>query len=127
MSMYYNRHQRRHDRNKGLMFGAFLLVAMLLVGVVAVTQNASKQAQNCTVAAKHMTTDVHDGQSVRVYQVETTECGVLRIEDNALQGVFNSADLFAALHEGQRYRFTTVGWRIPIFSQFPTVVKLESA
>ncbi|AIZ01771.1 hypothetical protein ArV1_084 [Arthrobacter phage vB_ArtM-ArV1] len=124
---HYTSRARRHDRQKGLMLGAFLLVAILLVGVVAVTQNASKQAQTCTVAAKHMTNDVQDGQSVRVYQVETEECGVMRITDNALQGVFNSADLFAAVREGQRYRFTTVGWRIPFLSQFPTVVKIESA
>ncbi|ASX98769.1 hypothetical protein SEA_COLUCCI_100 [Arthrobacter phage Colucci] len=127
MSMHYSRHQRRRDRHKGLLFGVFLLVAMVLVGVVAVTQNASKQAQLCTVSGKHMTSDVQDGQNIRVYQVETTNCGVLRIEDNALQGVFNSADLFAAVQEGQRYRFTTVGWRIPFLSQFPSVVKVESA
>lgn len=115
-------------RTPGLLTAVFIVVAIVLIGIVTVTaQNASKQAQNCTVAAKHMTTDVHDGKSVRVYQLETNECGVLRVEDNAFQGVFNSADLFAAVREGQRYRFTTVGWRIPFLSQFPTVVKIESA
>ncbi|AYD81589.1 secreted protein [Arthrobacter phage KBurrousTX] len=127
MSMHYSRHQRRHDRNKGLMIGTFLLVALVIVGVAAVVQGASKQTQTCTVGSKYMTTDVHDGKSVRVYQVETKDCGVLRVEDNALQGVFNSADLFAALNEGQRYRFTTVGWRVPFLSAFPTIVKVESA
>lgn len=124
---HYSANARRNDRT-GLLTAVFIVVAIVLFGIVAVTaQNASKQAQNCTVAAKHMTTDVQDGKSVRVYQLETNECGVLRVEDNAFQGVFNSADLFAAVREGQRYRFTTVGWRIPFLSQFPAVVKVESA
>ncbi|ANU79697.1 hypothetical protein SEA_ROSIEPOSIE_97 [Arthrobacter phage RosiePosie] len=127
MSMTYGPRDRHDDLNRGLLFGAFLLVAIVIVAAVFFAQTASKQAQVCTVSGKHMTNDVQDGQSVRVYQVETSDCGVLRIEDNALQGVFNSADLFAALHEGQRYRFTTVGWRIPFLSQFPSVTKVESA
>jgi hypothetical protein len=127
MSMHYTRHQRRQDRNTGLIIGCFLFVLLVIVGVAAAVQGASKQTQTCTVGSKYMTTDVHDGKSVRVYQVETKECGVLRVEDNPIQGVFNSADLFAALHEGQRYRFTTVGWRVPFLSQFPTIVKAESA
>ncbi|QGZ17192.1 secreted protein [Arthrobacter phage DrYang] len=127
MNMHYSRHQRRHDRNTGLIIGCFLVVAVLLITIAAVTQGASKQAQTCTVTGKHMTTDVHDGKSVRVYQVETSDCGVMRVEDNALQGVFNSADLFANVREGQRYRFTTVGWRVPFLSAFPTIVKMEKA
>ena len=127
MSMHYSRHSRRQDRNRGLMLGAFLLVMIVIVSVAAMVQGASKQTQTCTVGSKYMTTDVHDGKSVRIYQVETKDCGVLRVEDNPIQGVFNSADLFAALQDGQRYRFTTVGWRVPFLSQFPTIVKVESA
>lgn len=127
MSMTYGPRDRHDDLNRGLLFGAFLLLAIVIVAAVFFAQTASKQAQNCTVTNKHMTTDVQDGKSVRVYQLETSDCGVLRVEDNALQGVFNSADLFAAVQPGQRYRVTTVGWRIPFLSQFPTVVKIESA
>ncbi len=119
----HQRHRRNHRTPLALVAGVAVLMIVLAV-VIAVAQNSTKATQTCTVAGKFATTDGGKPPQ-RIYQVETEQCGVVRVQDNALQGVWNSADLYASLREGKTYEITTVGWRIPWLSQFPTVTKVS--
>lgn len=49
----------------------------------------------------------------------------LQNEDILLRGKFNSSTIQGKLKEGEKYNITTVGWRIPLFSSYPNIVKYE--
>lgn len=49
----------------------------------------------------------------------------LQNEDILLKGKFNSSTIQGKLKEGERYNIKTVGWRIPLFSSYPNIVKYE--
>jgi hypothetical protein len=121
------------DRDKAILGGLVLALVVVVIIVAAVFQNSTKTTQRCTVTGKDMThqaavpaTKTSSGEAAKnIYQVYTRDCGTLRVEDNALQGVWNSADLYGALESGKSYSITTVGVRMPFFSIFPTIVKVE--
>ena len=72
----------------------------------------------CKIEDKDRTTN-SDGQSdARIY----TSCGVFKVEDVWTRGQFNSADLYASIKRGQTYDLTTIGFRIPVLSMFPSVI-----
>lgn len=105
-------------------FGGFALLFVIffvaIVGGGAVASTANEQTQTCTVEDKDRSTN-QDGQSV--YQVYT-DCGVLRVEDHLIKGIFNSADIYGSIQIGETYDFTTVGYRVPVMSLFPTIIKV---
>ena len=76
----------------------------------------------CKVEDKDRTTN-SDGQSdARIY----TSCGVFTVEDVWTRGQFDSADLYASIKRGKTYDLTTVGFRIPVLSMFPSVIEAEA-
>lgn len=86
----------------------------------------SEQTQTCTVTDKdRSTTTDADGNAKSIHRVYTDECGVMEAGDVWVRGVFDSSDVYASLEEGGTYEITTVGWRMPIFSAFPTIIDVE--
>lgn len=45
--------------------------------------------------------------------------------DEFLRGKVNSSDFYGRIKEGHKYRFTTVGWRIPLFDMYRNIIKME--
>lgn len=104
----------------GVGIGALAVFAVIGFGVIgAGTINEQEQA-HCTVEDKDRSTD-KDGQSI--YQVYT-DCGVFRVTDNLAKGIFNAANIYSDIHVGETYDFTTVGFRVPVMSSFPTIVEV---
>ena len=54
-----------------------------------------------------------------------TDHGVFRNDDAGWFLKYNSSDLYGNLDVGQHYRFKVYGWRIPILSMYPNVVRAE--
>lgn len=98
--------------------GALIVLAALGVGYA---YNANESTQTCTVDEKDRTTNSDGASDARIY----TDCGVLRVKDNLFRGIWNSADMYASIDEGETYTFTTIGWRAPILSMFPEIVAVE--
>lgn len=73
----------------------------------------------CTVTSK--STGVVDGYSQ--YRVHTSDCGTLSVEDSILDGRFETAEVYGAIEEGQRYHFTTRGNRVGFISNFPNIIE----
>ena len=48
-----------------------------------------------------------------------------KCEDTFLRGKFDSSRFYNQIKEGNQYEFTVVGWRIPIFSMYPNIIKME--
>lgn len=55
-----------------------------------------------------------------------TDHGVFRNDDAGWRLKYDSSDLYGQLDVGTKYRFTVYGWRIPIFSMYPNLVKAEA-
>ena len=108
-------------------FTAFSIAAVVLVcggGIgYTVAANAHETTHtSCVVEGKDRTTKSNsDSSDMRVY----TSCGTFAVGDVLLRGQFDSADLYGSLTEGQTYDLTTIGWRAPILSMFPTIVEAE--
>lgn len=62
------------------------------------------------------------GSDARVY---TKECGVLNVQDMFWGRQFNSADVFAAIEPGHKYKFHVTGVRWPFWSIFPHIRSVE--
>lgn len=100
-----------------LIGGAVALIAAVGVGATIAWQS-TRAEQSCTVEDKDRTTDSEGASVHRVY----TDCGVFNVQDDLLNGQFNSADVYGSLKVGETYTIETVGWRLPLFSSFPNIV-----
>lgn len=82
----------------------------------------SRAEQTCTISTKDRVTGLDGESNMRVY---TTDCGTFTVKDNALFLLYNSADLYGSLQEGETYQLDTAGWRVPVFSMFPDILAAE--
>ena len=100
-------------------------VVLLCAGGVGYTVAANAHETthtSCVVESKDRTTRADSGSSdMRVY----TSCGTFAVGDVLLRGQFDSADIYGSISEGQTYDLTTIGWRVPILSMFPTIIEAE--
>lgn len=76
----------------------------------------------CEVDGKDRVSGYKGRSDMRVY---TADCGVLQVQDMFWAGEFNSADLFAAIEDGGRYRFEVTGVRVGYWSKFPNIRSVE--
>jgi hypothetical protein len=53
------------------------------------------------------------------------EDGVYENTDNILRMKFNSSDIYGQLQNGKTYMCDTYGWRVPLLSIYPNIVKCE--
>lgn len=112
-------------RTNPLLIIGGVIVALLVVagiGVALYSESANETKQTCTVTDKDRTT-VSSGDSSRSdARIYTEQCGTLKVADLLTRGQFDSADIYASIEPGQQYEITTVGWRIPFLSAFPTIL-----
>lgn len=110
-------------------FTAFSIAAVVLVcggGIgYTVAANAHETTHtSCVVESKDRTTKAgSDSSDMRVY----TSCGTFAVGDVLLRGQFDSADIYGSISEGKSYDLTTIGWRVPILSMFPTIIEVEES
>lgn len=101
------------------------IVALLIIlgfGGYSIASVNNVQTQRCTIINKESVSKGSDGHEYRVY---TEECGTLVVSDSLLKGRFDSADDYAKIEAGHEYEVTTIGFRIPFFSQFPNIIEAK--
>lgn len=100
---------------------AIIGVALVVVGAIgfglAYYLNTSTQTA-CVVEDKDRTRS-ENGSDMRVY---TENCGVLQVSDNLLKFHFDSSDVFNEIEVGKTYDFETFGYRVPVLSQFESII-----
>lgn len=103
-------------------FGATITILALIVGGLFLggMYHFNENTQTCTVSGKESV--VKDGD--HEYRVYTEECGTLVVKDTLIRGRFNSSDTYGKLKENESYELTTNGWRVPVFSMFPNILKV---
>lgn len=131
MSRHYSNRRRRNlfDHPVFDELGVVAIIALFVIAAVgaiwwAVAKNNAVETRTCTVQSKDMT---KDSKGHSIYQVYTAECGTVRVDDNPMRGVWNSADIYGGLLPDHRYQLTLIGWRIPVLSEFQEIVKVVPA
>jgi len=116
--------RKMHGNNFGKIFATIAAIVIFVgvaFGMVAYT-NSGKDI-TCTVTnLDRVARSDSSGSDARVY---TKDCGVLENVDAFLFGKHNSADVQGQIQPGKTYNFHVVGWRIPLFSSFPNITKVQ--
>lgn len=60
-----------------------------------------------------------------VVEDDQGETHVLENDDVLIAGKFDSADVQARVKIGERYRFETIGVRVPFMSMYPHITKFQ--
>lgn len=115
---------RRHQ-----VLSAIGVAALIVVGIAAglswsIAWESTTATRTCTVTKADRTMNSKGQSNTRVY---TDDCGVLAVQDDMLRGHFNSADVYGAIHDGERMTFHTVGWRFDFGSVFPNIIDAKPA
>jgi len=120
-----SRSTRRKGRAKDgrvLIVVAFAVFAALAMIFGVWYAYGTDDTRVCTVTDKDRVLNSEGNSQMRVY---TEECGVFEVSDTVFRGVFNSADIFNEIQPGSTYEIYHYGWRIPVLSQFPTILEVR--
>jgi hypothetical protein len=84
----------------------------------------SRTIENVLVKEKQVSTESNKETKlvVSTYLIFTDE-GVFRNDDAFWHFKYNSSDLYGLLDNGKRYNLKVYGWRIPILTMYPNIVK----
>ncbi|MBX9727092.1 MAG: DUF1523 family protein [Rickettsiales bacterium] len=110
-----------------LLFG---IPALILIGLMFTNAPyqwlTQRSIEDVLIKDKQISTesDKRDGKVVSTYLIYTDQ-GVFRNDDAGWHVKFNSSDVYGNLDKGKRYRMKVYGWRIPIFSMYPNIVRVE--
>lgn len=101
-----------------------LLAAWLVFAVVRDSIMYGNQTQTTVTICGKESVQSGDSHEYRVY----TSGGTYKVADyKAVQDQrFDSADLYGRLQVDASYTITTIGWRIPFFSVFQNIIKVEA-
>ena len=99
-----------------------IILLVMLVGVIILMtiKYQNKQTIQCEVKEKWIK-DVGNGQKYNVKCDNT----IYEISDLLFIGKFNSSDLYGELEAGKKYQIETTGYRIPFFSEYQNINKIE--
>lgn len=110
-----------------LLFGIPALIVTCLMFTNAPYQwLTQRMIEDVLIKDKQISTesDKVDGKVVSTYLIYTDH-GVFRNDDAGWHVKFNSSDVYGNLDKGKRYHMKVYGWRIPIFSMYPNIVRVE--
>jgi hypothetical protein len=106
--------------------GSALITFLLIVAGIAYWAAGSfynERSEDCTITGKDRGAST-DGSSL--YRIYTADCGVLADQDAWLRAKFDSADVFNQLQPGQRARLDVVGFRFPLTSRMPNILRVDT-
>ena len=119
-----------HSNNRQFVIMKFLVLIVMglsvlgVVGSFLINANVVNDYANCTVTRTEVSVISNDGDVSSQKRVYTENCGVFTADDNLAHGVWNSADIYGSIKEGETYNFTASGIRFssPFFSFFPNII-----
>lgn len=108
-----------------------ILVTLLAVIVGLLFTNMPYQwltqrtLNNVLIKDKQISTETDAGKNGKVVSTYLifTDQGVFRNDDAGWFAKFDSSDFYGELDIGKRYRLKVYGWRIPILSMYPNIVR----
>lgn len=118
-----------YRRRRGLMWAAGVVgVVVLLVAVLVPVFGGYFERHTVTthVVSKENVCKSDGDHGVTCEYLIFTDDGTFKITD-AIFGIvrFNSSDVYGKVREDHDYTITYYGWRIPLFSTYPNIEKIE--
>lgn len=104
--------------------GGFLMVIIVIGAAFLMMRGCYVYSTNgtTTVTVERLTNKITgDSDTYLVF----TDKGVYQVSDSWLRGQVRSSDLWGSLKEGKRYHIHYFGWRVPLFSWYPTIYMAE--
>lgn len=116
-----NRYRSSLSRNTG-MFG-FYIVVILAALIITIAPAVMKVCNTTTWVVTVKDKDrMSDKNKYLVYTFDSAgESRVFEITDSILKWRFDSSDDYNRIEVGKTYKFTTGGYRIPLFSMYPNI------
>lgn len=127
--------------NKKLIIFPIILTSVLTLNACDAIESSesttpdSKQQQNMDKTDKEVVRGVVTDKYVKrkdnedvfyiVVEDDQGETHVLENDDVLIAGKFDSADVQARVKIGERYRFETIGVRVPFMSMYPHITKFQ--
>ena len=106
----------------------YIVAIILIISIVVfnvVISNINEKNIVVTVTDKDVKVKNNDSTYLIYTKDKDDNVQVLKITDSILRRRFNSSDVYAVIEPGKTYKFTTVGYRIPIFSMYPNILKYQ--
>lgn len=66
-----------------------------------------------------------EGKYLIFCEEENGEVIVFENTDSWIRGKFKSSDMYAKIKEGHTYKFTVIGWRLPIVDGYQNIINME--
>lgn len=110
----------------------FAIAALIILGLMFTNAPyqwlTQRSIDDVLIKDKQISTesDKHKDKVVSTYLI-FTDHGVFRNDDAGWFMKYNSSDVYGNLDIGKRYHLKVYGWRIPILSMYPNIVRGEEA
>lgn len=120
--------RRRQRRAKIISYTVGLLVAAAVSVLVAwsIYAYTSSTRQVTVTVANEARVCTGSGNSVSCEYLIYTSGGTFKDADSLISGKFSSSDLYGQLQIGHRYTLEVRGYRIPILSEYPNILRIVS-
>lgn len=110
--------------NKKFITKIFMIIAVafILFGTTGCVGYMNEQTVECTVEEKWIKRTSSEGSDLYL-----VSCGgkVYKVADLLFKGKFNSADIYANLKVGKKYKLSTTGYRWSFFSEYQNINEYE--
>lgn len=121
--------QARRDRYSGWLWMLKWVAVVVIPIVILIAVLAPSYFERETVTTKVVSKEnvcEGSGDGVQCTYLVFTEAGTFEISDAIFGTVrFNSSDVYGRVQEGHVYEITSYGWRLPFFSTYPNIEKIE--
>lgn len=95
----------------------------LIIFIIVLTAMGYQNEQTFDILVKDKY--IKNGSKSGRYLVVDSDKNTYEITDLFFKGKFNSTDLYNELEIGQKYKVTTTGYRIRIFSHYQNINEIE--
>jgi hypothetical protein len=119
--------QRRQAAARRMVWAVSVMLAAVVVAAVVVlwhVYTSSTRDVTAVVVDKSRVCD-GTGSSVSCYYLIFTDVGTFKDTDSLVAGKFASSDMYGQLQLGHAYRLQVRGYRIPVLSEYPNILKIE--
>lgn len=104
---------------------AILIVPVVILISVLAGSYFEREAVTTKVFSKENVCD-STGDGITCTYLIFTDAGTFQISDAVFGTVrFDSSDVYGRIEEGHTYMITSYGWRLPFFSTYPNIEKIE--
>lgn len=105
---------------KSLFFIVSVIIVAFLIGAYPMAYLSSQEDVNITVTKSERVTSGDNS-----YYLIYTDSETFENTDSWLFIKFDSSDLYRELKVGEKYNVKVVGWRIPFFSLYRNIIKIN--